>query len=801
MTDQLDTAAVTPRADPGFVLRFQDNREPAVPAGRFRIQVEQSLPLPDPDQPPEQYLTDAEEFFEVRAPQFALDDERVHAVNPAPDSTADFTGTLAHVTLADPLLPWMRHLAESTRAAPAAPWLALLLFAEGELPGDPESAGLISTMTAQELTADAPGVRHPGIAPSQIEGDPTALCETVDIPGDVFQAVAPRTDELRLLLHVREVRTDLGLRGEQLAEGQFAVVVANRLPDRERALRYAAHLVSLEGCASILADADAGRLTGQESVRLAALRSWSFTSVPAEGGGFTGRVRNFLFDEQEQPRDLPLRMPEPPQAAPPGADPAAYATARARLLAGRLPLAYRVESGEQTYAWYRGPLTAEPAQPLPPTPAAGWTSAAQLLVYEQAWGVFDASWAAAWALGRALALADADFTATLSAWHARARSRAAAMAQRLAAPGLGADPAAQDASALDAGVLAARQARALAPRPFGRMLEDLVADGSAARVLRAATDPVQSRTAALPAALPARRGRVCGRRGEGRAARVAGLLADPPSTMRAALTAQLAEAAQPVEAWLDRLRLLTGVPFADLVPDERMLPAESLRVFYVDPGWLTALQAGATGIAITGELDADLARAAAPWAARARGEDSGDDTARAGVLIRSALVHDCPGLLVRPYRGTGAARTPIRVLRQAELGPDVLLVLFDEVPDEIELAEPPEGLSFGVDISPGGARVIDLRKLTAPVAEEIHGQSFPDPVGGDGLQAYLRADPSGRPAVLDLRPGDPSGLLQALGERLSGLGEGTTAEFGPAGLAVQLVNAPRRQLITRGASA
>jgi hypothetical protein len=170
------------------------------------------------------------------------------------------------------------------------------------------------------------------------------------------------------------------------------------------------------------------------------------------------------------------------------------------------------------------------------------------------------------------------------------------------------------------------------------------------------------------------------------------------------------------------------------------------------------------------------------------------------VLIRSALVRDCPGLLVRAYRGTGAARTPIRVLRQAEPGPDVLMVLFAAVPDEIELAEPPEGLSFGVDTAPGGARVIDLRRLTPPVAAEIHGASFPDPVG-DGLQAYLRADPSGRPAVLDLRSDDPSGLLRALGERLAGLGEGSAAEFGPAGLAVQLVNAPRRQLITRGASA
>ncbi|MFD0344157.1 YidB family protein [Streptomyces sp. NPDC127117] len=35
--------------------------------------------------------------------------------------------------------------------------------------------------------------------------------------------------------------------------------------------------------------------------------------------------------------------------------------------------------------------------------------------------------------------------------------------------------------------------------------------------------------------------------------------------------------------------------------------------------------------------------------------------------------------------------------RSSTLGPDVLLVLFAEIPDEVELAEPPEGLSFGID--------------------------------------------------------------------------------------------------------
>ncbi|MFC5720587.1 hypothetical protein ACFP1Z_10480 [Streptomyces gamaensis] len=875
MTDQ--RRAPAPATDPSFVLRFQDNREPAINAGRYLVGATQTLPGVEGADDYLVPLPDTE--FEVRAPQFALADEQVHAVNPAPEARSDYSTTLAHLTLPDPLLPWMRRLDESGAAlaeAPEEPWLALLLFAEGELPGDPEAVALTVPMTAEQLvTAD--GARHPCIDPSQIEGDPTAICHTVEIPGDVFATVAPRTDELRHLIHVRDVHTDTGLRGEQLAEGAYAVVLANRLPDREREVRYAAHLVALEGCRSILADADAGRLTADVRIRLAALRSWSFTSNPAPGGGFPGRVRHFLFDADRKERELLLRVPTPPAAPPTGSDPDAYTTARARLVSGRVPLAHGLETGERSYAWYRGPLTAEPAQPLPTPPAAGWTSAAQLMAYEKAWGLFDAGWGAAWTLGRALALADADFAAMLTAWHAKARTRAAMLAQRLAAAGLdvpgpggtgaggprasgpagpqpgtpggpggdatgqptarGASPA-PDASSgrpgASGGDAAARPAagdtgspatpvrdasasagapgmgpdaapgpnapvpqddpralRALSPRPFGTLLEEFAANGAAARLLRAGTHPAETRHAPPPE--PFHRTPVAGRRGAGRAARTAALLADPPAPLRTALAAQLADAAAPISEWLRRLRLLHNLPFTDLVPDERALPAESLRVFYVDPGWLTALVSGAAGIAITGESDAALARIAAPWA---RGDDEGP-TPRAGVIIRSALVRECPGLLVRPYRGHGDDRQPIAVLRQDALGPDVLLVLFEQVPDEVELAEPPEGLSFGIDID-DAKRAIYLRRVDTPdVARQIDGEAFPHPAGPDGLDAHLRPDPGGRRAVLDLRPAATDGLLRKLATRLTELGQQAAADFGPAGLAVQLVNAPRRQLIKR----
>ena len=51
-----------------------------------------------------------------------------------------------------------------------------------------------------------------------------------------------------------------------------------------------------------------------------------------------------------------------------------------------------------------------------------------------------------------------------------------------------------------------------------------------------------------------------------------------------------------VRQWLGRLMLLYRVPFNYLVPDERMLPKDSIRFFYLDPGWLKCLLEGACSV-------------------------------------------------------------------------------------------------------------------------------------------------------------------------------------------------------------
>ena len=51
-----------------------------------------------------------------------------------------------------------------------------------------------------------------------------------------------------------------------------------------------------------------------------------------------------------------------------------------------------------------------------------------------------------------------------------------------------------------------------------------------------------------------------------------------------------------MSAWFYDLSILKGVPFNYLVPDERMLPKESLRCFWIDPFWVRCLLDGALSI-------------------------------------------------------------------------------------------------------------------------------------------------------------------------------------------------------------
>ncbi|MFF7725696.1 hypothetical protein [Streptomyces sp. NPDC008001] len=719
-------------ATPRFSVHFHDNHT-ATPAGFYTVTLDH---LVSGEKVGSDQLPAAGQTFEIRAPQFTLDGTFVHAVHPAPAASGAFEYVLPHITLNRLILPWERAL---DAAVPELPWLALLLFAEGELPDDPKAQGHTRTRTVRELltATDAlvPDITLEAEVPPELHD---STCTTLDVPSDVFAALVPRRADLPHLCHVRKVSDRQAARvrraGEELEAGDYAVVVANRFP--RTAGRYAAHLVSLEGFADHLD----GSRPDPSVVRMVSLHAWSFEARPDANAHFATLIQRMADD----PGGLGLRLrPQPARTTTPTA-------ATRRLDLGHVPVDHVLPSGEHTVAWYRGPFTPVVA-PAVPKPASGhWTSADEALVYLTDTGVFDVSYAAAFTLGRTLALSDASLAAAVSAFRGRARR----IAQR---------------------TLLRSRTQA---HPAHDRFHELIENGLGARIHTAATTPSRARTGPAPAP----------RRHTGGVPRPPALT-DLHTRLRTTATrdvlrSALSEPLAPLMTVLDQVTLLAAAPLGHLVPDARMLPPESLRFFHVDPQWCEALRDGVLSTGLGTSLDAavnDLAREALE-----------PPRPLSGLLMRSALVKGWPDVVIEPRRtGTGGTPELMDIVHRTITGPDLLLCLVDGVPDQAVFREPYEGVHFGVDTLDGTDR-INLRRPTDPVGESLD-QWFP-PEGEEGISRFLRtATGTGTPEVLDVADGGTRSLVDGLATALRAAGHlGPGEELSPSVLAVELVNAPHR---------
>lgn len=245
--------------------------------------------------------------------------------------------------------------------------------------------------------------------------------------------------------------------------------------------------------------------------------------------------------------------------------------------------------------------------------------------------------------------------------------------------------------------------------------------------------------------------------------------------------------------WLAKLSLLYGVPFEYLVPDVRLLPVESLRFFYMDPNWLQRAIDGALSIGTTSSRDNVFNEAfyqqvyAAVQAAIPRVRQTVQGSAQpaeliagattTGFLFRSAVVSGYPGLEVIPtYQGNA-----VPILRLDRISSDIMLALFNGVPDNVLIRQPAEGLHFGITRAPN-ATVFNLylRWLGhTDNSSDVAGTQI-DPSGNDPLQligAPLRTGAGSQPGVVDVST-TTSQIISTLGTAYLGTNQTfTSAEF------------------------
>ena len=197
---------------------------------------------------------------------------------------------------------------------------------------------------------------------------------------------------------------------------------------------------------------------------------------------------------------------------------------------------------------------------------------------------------------------------------------------------------------------------------------------------------------------------------------------------------------QQLVAWFQDLAKLAGVPFNYLVPDERMLPPESLRFFHLDGNWINALVDGAFSIgrATMGEgldLTPALRAAVAPLMDTGAGPPS-------GIVVRSAAIAGWPDLLIDGF-GDAAGTDRATCLRRALLAKDTVLCVFDRPLALLQIEEPPGQLHLGLE-SQDGAYWTTLRSVDPPDPGRQLAAGPPQPCNPHATEAIacvtLRAD-------------------------------------------------------------
>lgn len=796
---------------PPAEIAFVDNQVPALPAGEYVVKVAQQVTGDGVDS-----TYPHQQSMRVLGPHFALDAGSVHAMYPPGGSTADYTGSLASIVLNGSALPWViRAVSGQDEDGPlVTPWLMLLLLTPEEIvlpaTGGASPTGVHPVSLAEYLTPGA-GIAGPDFTPTQVqqfEADYPSGCTTlvVDIDAEAFTATAPTLAELPYLAHARDVDTDDGdLAGED-DDGFYSVVIGNRLARGSGSGIYIAHLVSVEGFSTRLPPLTLP--AGATRVRMVSLASWTFDGTPGNGN-FAGLMAH-----------IGVGTPILPTAQPADPSPAQKLIADA-VAAGYVGLDYQTRFGERTVCWYRGP-----ALPLrmDANPQPCYAGSPQALIYDPTTGMFDVSYAVAWETGRMMLLSNRAVTTSLLSWLRRQQKTSQLVLARLRRAASHASAAGATGSPVDL-----TESRLISDRARSTLADrlslGLTAPGGAG-LFGPPTDPsgIRGMTLRLPGldvsdkpAGQSPAGTVTPTRESGgavaagdtgdsqspqRQARwqaMRGLLASP--TARSLLNEVLEPLPDDVTDWLALRILLSGLPFHTVIPDARMLPAESIRFFHLDQNWTTALLDGALSVVDLCEWDSTLldlqrpsireqathaaathrsrlverSRAARhdrrarsgqpPLRTSAAAAKVPDDAPQpwSGFLLRSAAVADWPGLTVTAYSSSTGGE-PLTMLRLDRVAPTVLIGVAGGIVQRVRIAKPPTALHFGVvhqdakDSPTGTAQ--DLVYLRGLGGRFSAGSQL---AGDPSVTAQLRVDAAGR-AVLEvaaLQSGLASELVKA----------------------------------------
>lgn len=362
--------------------------------------------------------------FGVDAARFTLNDADIYSVYPPANHYGNYKGALPHIVFTRRTLPWERTIdgkpplfmqegqAKNPVLQPPVPWMALIMLNENEI----KELKIKKNTLNNVILPDDAAVTHPAIH-SNGEAVATDLklmawektsdgCFTIDITKNQFDRYIPALDSLPYLAHSKIVsiahKDKTGITDvNEAGAGVFSVVVSSAFIPEEDG-QFTAVLVSLEGFSDYLIPS-AGQppkkaIPANSSVRMVVLANWKFHNSGTAS----------FFELAKGLRTKALKITK-------GMGNAEYAAELGSYFEpGYVPMEHLTRKGVKNISWYHGPFT--PKLLPKSTQSISFPNADAALRYDQNNGFFDISIAAAWQLGRMLALQNLGFSKAMLNW-------------------------------------------------------------------------------------------------------------------------------------------------------------------------------------------------------------------------------------------------------------------------------------------------------------------------------------------------------------------------------------------------
>lgn len=355
-------------------MEFVPQKRPALKAGDYEVAISHEIKVSNETK---QLITRGKKFS-VRGERFHLDEADVHFCYPPMGGKGDFAVVLPHIVLKNAALPWQRTACGKDNKTP---WLALLLFTAEECKSIVEGREKIGDLHRLQ------GWLESGESPDD-------QCMTIEVPDSILKNIIPSAPDMDWLCHGRKVTGEAKEDSDDIGTQEYAVIIGNRLPqiDQKEEIVNRVYLVSLEGYHDAARDSWYSPVDGK--VQLISLKRWEFTCTE-DHYSFSTEVKKLnggVIGSSREVQDTLLKK---------------------MLAEGYTLLPHQMRQGDKSVSLYRGPLV-----PLivPDALKLPFTCGDEALRLYKHLGIFDVSYAAAWQLGRLLALQNNSFTILLCKW-------------------------------------------------------------------------------------------------------------------------------------------------------------------------------------------------------------------------------------------------------------------------------------------------------------------------------------------------------------------------------------------------